>query len=156
MFNIPREARDYRGWIAIDEARDGFQAPATTLGDLIVSGGINPFSVSRVMRYASAESDHPDSHPMFSAAWQPPGFRRRRRSGGVSAMARSMAARSAAARSAAGRGGMSDLWEELRKTGGTTLDVFTQKADRLENAIKIIMALSGVAAVTGVLTLIRK
>lgn len=160
VFNIPRTARNYRGWIAIDEKRDNFQAPATTLGDLglmprlprIVSGGINPFSVSQMMRYVSAEADQPDSHPMFAAAWQPPGFRRRRRGQGSGPMGIAAMARSIASRGGMSRGGMSGLWEELQKTGGAAFTVIDQKTERLENALKLIIMLSGVAAVTGAAT----
>lgn len=87
------------------------------------------------------------------------GYARRRRS---ALGARSRGFASAFQRS--GMHGLGDFWSDLGNTaksiGGKAVSGVTaglqEKGQKLENALKIIMALSGVAALTGVVNLVRR
>lgn len=177
MFNLNREASNVRGWLAREELLDRFHAPTSTLGDL----GRLPLGADAIRRamqmpgwaqFASQVAAPAPADGGALASQLPPWARvaaqvagrkqmipprRRRRFGGFmpNIVPRSGGIRSAITRGAMMRGHddeLGDIWDDLKAGGQGVLNTFSAKADRLENAIKIIMVLSGVAAATGALT----
>ena len=52
--------------------------------------------------------------------------------------------------------GLGDVWDDVMAAGKPLLATVEEKGQKLENALKLIIGLSGVAALTGVISLIRR
>lgn len=53
-------------------------------------------------------------------------------------------------------GDLEDFWDDLKSAGGAAGGYLSGKVDELDKALKIIIGLSGVAAITGIITVLRK
>lgn len=56
----------------------------------------------------------------------------------------------------AGGEGLAGIWDDAKAAGAGLLAPATEKLDRLEGAIKMILILSGIAALTGVVNVVRR